>query len=236
MLSMKFKRTPALAFSLLLSVLLLLGFWQLHRAEEKRELLAQEQRGSNAETMQLTSETGDDLNTIKYKTTWAEGHYELKHQFLLDNQIKDGKAGYFVLTPFILKNGTKAVLVNRGWLPLGSNRTQLPDVTIVENQSVVKGKINGFPSVGIKLPGAEKPLPGWPSVVQVADSKILSDTLGYPLFPFLIELDEKSPEGYRRDWQPPVVMLPQQHVAYAFQWFGLALTLSVLFFWYSRAR
>ncbi|MGR9088483.1 MAG: SURF1 family cytochrome oxidase biogenesis protein, partial [Gammaproteobacteria bacterium] len=35
---MKFERIPTLVFACLLPILLALGFWQLDRAEQKREL------------------------------------------------------------------------------------------------------------------------------------------------------------------------------------------------------
>jgi surfeit locus 1 family protein len=95
------------------------------------------------------------------------------------------------------------------------------------------GRINHFPSVGIKLAGAEIPTVGWPSVLQVVDTDVLAKKLAQSLFSFQVELDSAEPNGYVRDWQTTTVMLPEQHVAYAIQWFALAATLTVLFFGYS---
>jgi surfeit locus 1 family protein len=164
------------------------------------------------------------------------GHYDQAHQFLIDNQINAGNAGYFVLTPFVLQGETKAVLINRGWVPLNQNRSILPDVQLEKEQTVVTGRINRFPSVGIKLAGAEIPSEGWPSVVQVVDSQVLAKKLAYSLFPFQLELDKDLPEGFKREWHATTVMLPEQHTAYAMQWFALAFTLTILFIWYSNKR
>jgi surfeit locus 1 family protein len=90
--------------------------------------------------------------------------------------------------------------------------------------------------VGIKLNGAEIPTKGWPSVVQVIDNQVLANKLGYPVFPYQIELENDLPEGYKRDWQAAKIMLPEQHTAYAIQWFALAFTLTMLFFWYSLKK
>jgi surfeit locus 1 family protein len=133
----------------------------------------------------------------------------------------------------VLPEEGKAVLVNRGWIPLNRDRTILPDVPIKAQQTVVTGRINRFPAVGIKLAGAEIPTESWPSVVQVVDSQILAKKLTYPLFPFQIELDKDLPEGYKREWHTSTIMPPEQHTAYAIQWFALALTLTILFFWYT---
>jgi surfeit locus 1 family protein len=101
---------------------------------------------------------------------------------------------------------------------------------------VVKGRINRFPSVGLKLSGADEPSKNWPSIVQVVDSEKLSKRLGYPLFDFQIELDKESPDGFKREWQATQIMPPEQHIAYAIQWFGLALTLTVIFIGNSLKR
>jgi surfeit locus 1 family protein len=73
-------------------------------------------------------------------------------------------------------------------------------------------------------------------VVQVIDSQILAKKLDYSLFPFQIELDKDQAEGFKREWQTTTIMLPEQHTAYAIQWFALALTLTLLFIGYSCKR
>jgi surfeit locus 1 family protein len=119
---------------------------------------------------------------------------------------------------------------------LNQDRSFLPDVQVKIEQPVVRGRINRFPSVGIKLAGAEIPSEGWPSVLQVVDSEVLAKKLAYSLFPFQIELDKELPEGFKREWQTTTIMLPEQHTAYAIQWFALAITLTILFIWYSFKR
>lgn len=233
---MKFEKTPTLVVLCLLPVLIALGFWQLERAEQKRAFFSAQKKGMAAPALQLTSTTPEDKDAFRYKPAVAAGHYDGDHQILIDNQTAEGKIGYFVLTPFILSEGHKAILVNRGWIQANQDRKTLPDIAIRNNQTQVTGRLNHFPSVGIKLAGADQPTAGWPAVVQVADSAILSARLGYPVFPFMLELDKQAPEGYRREWHEAAVMPPEQHVAYAMQWFGLAVALAMLFVWFSRLK
>ena len=231
---MKFEKVPTLAYLCLLPLLIALGLWQLGRSEEKRLFLQQqEQELASSEIIQLSKDIEDNVDTLRYKKVQVAGYYDQAHQFLIDNQVSAGKAGYFVLTPFVLQGEAKAVLVNRGWIQLNQERSVLPDLQIRNEQAMVTGRINQFPSVGIKLAGAEIPTEGWPSVVQVVDSSILAKKLAYSLFPFQIELDKDQPEGFKREWQTTTIMLPEQHTAYAIQWFALALTLTILFIWYS---
>jgi len=42
-------------------------------------------------------------------------------------------------------------------------------------------------------------------------------------------LDRESPGGFKSEWQNSQVLLPEQHTAYAIQWFGLAFTVTVIF-------
>jgi surfeit locus 1 family protein len=123
--------------------------------------------------------------------------------------------------------------VNRGWLEANPDRSQLPDVSMTSEASIITGRANNFPSVGIKIAGAEIPTETSPAVVQIVDSQVLAKKSGYPLFSFQLELDKELPQGFKREWHTSTLMLPEQHTAYAVQWFALAFTLTVLFIVYS---
>lgn len=228
-----FEKLPTLVFLGLLSLLLSLGAWQLSRAHQKRDFLQQQAQSQTLETARLSTAIGNNADTLRYRKLEVTGHYDVNHQFLIDNQISAGKVGYFVLTPFILQGEKKAVLVNRGWIALNSDRSHLPDVSMVAEPTVISGRANNFPSVGIKIAGAEIPTDTNPSVVQVVNSEILAKKLGYLLFDFQLELNKELPNGFKREWHTTTLMLPEQHTAYAVQWFALALTLTVLFIVYS---
>jgi surfeit locus 1 family protein len=226
---MKFKRAPLIAYLCLLPILLALGVWQLNRAEEKRVLISLKQQRQSTEILILSTTLPDTPEAHLYKPIQAIGHYDTDHQYLLDNQVNKGRAGYFVLTPFMLKNKNKAVLVNRGWLPLGKSRSDLPDIPVDSREITLNGRINCFPTVGLKLAGAEIPTDSWPAIVQVVDTQVLAKKLGYPLLGFQVELDKQADDGFTREWHETLAMTPEKHIGYAVQWFLLALTLTVLF-------
>jgi surfeit locus 1 family protein len=233
---MKYQRWPLITYLCLLPLLLVLGVWQLNRAEEKREILKLQAQRQTAEPLLLSATLTENTETLLYKPIRAIGHYDSDHQYLLDNQVNKGRAGYFVLTPFLLKNENLAVLVNRGWLPLGKSRSDLPDVNIDASEIELTGRINHFPKLGLTLAGAEIPNKSWPAVVQVVDAKELAKHLGYPLFDFQIELDKAAANGYLREWQHTPYMTPEKHIGYAVQWFLLAITLTVLFIKYGLKK
>lgn len=221
------------AYASMMLLLCSLGIWQLGRAEQKKQLLLQQQVAIDSGIIDLNRQSVDDVLAVRYRKARLSGCYDLAHQFLLDNQIVDGKTGYFVLTPFRLDGQSPAILVNRGWLAVGNDRNQRPELAMQTEPSEIAGRINQFPSVGLVLNGAEIPTENWPSVVQVVDSKVLSQKLGYEIAAFQIELEPAAAEGYKREWKINVPIPPEKHLAYAVQWFGLALTLTALFIWIS---
>jgi surfeit locus 1 family protein len=233
---MNSKRAPLIAYLCLLPILLALGVWQLNRADEKRALLKLQERRQSTEALLLSATLSDTSEALLYKTVRAVGHYDGDHQYLLDNQVNKGKVGYFVLTPLRLKNENKAVLVNRGWLPLGHSRADLPGINVELKEITITGRINRFPSVGLKLAGAETPTESWPALVQVVDTHVLAKQLAYPLFNFQIELDKEADYGFKREWREPTGMTPEKHLGYAVQWFLLAITLTLLFVKYGITK
>lgn len=232
---MKAKKIGILIYVCVLLLLINLGLWQLRRAVEKQNYMGHKETVlASTDIINLTGTTEDNIEQSKYKKVKVVGHYDEDHQFLIDNQISAGKVGYLVLTPFILADQSRAVLVNRGWLPINQHREDLPMLKMSVLPVEITGRINSFPSVGIKLAGSETPGEGWPSVLQIVDTKILAEKVGYKLFSFQVELDKESPEGFKREWQTNKIMSPDQHKAYALQWFALAIALTALFYWYSK--
>lgn len=232
----KFTLMGIVIYLLLTAFLFSLGIWQLNRAEQKRFFLEQQSQALHADVWDLNINAIENSATIRYHQLKVTGKFDGDHQFLIDNQILDGQAGYYVLTPLIIPQQNRAVLVNRGWLPLGADRNILPDLRILKPEVTVTGRLNQFPAVGIKLKGAEIPTDHWPAVVQVVDKEVLAAKLDYALYDFQLELDADSAEGYRREWKIQSSIPPEKHQAYAVQWFGLALTLTGLFFWHSRRK
>jgi surfeit locus 1 family protein len=164
-----------------------LGRWQWGRAEQKRELWAQFERGTG-EVMSPGTRPLSELP--RYTRVRVAGRWEPRRQFLLDNRTHDGRAGYEVLTPLWLDDG-RIVLVNRGWVPFGGYRDRLPDVAadfadLVAGTSgaatarvAVSGRLDELPSAGLAGGRAAPRLEGpWPRVTAFPRPVELAASLG----------------------------------------------------------
>lgn len=207
-----------------------LGFWQLERAEEKSAMIKNRSERENEPPISLNEDL-KDLESLRYRKVSAIGAYDADHQFLLDNQVVRGRMGVNVLTPLRINGVDYAVLVNRGWVPLRTDRRMDVGIGVISSVIEIFGRVNDFPGVGYKIDGANIPAPGWPSLVQVIDSKVLSKKLGYPLLPYQVLLENSNEHGFHTDWPKSYPISPERHYAYAIQWFALALTLVVVVCW-----
>lgn len=200
------------------------GTWQLGRAAEKRALEARFVAGDSGPAP--TALLADAGAADRYRTLVLAGRYDPAHQFLLDNISRGRQPGYEVLTPFATAAGT--VLVNRGWVPASGDRTVLPDIRVTGAPREIRGRIDWLPRPGIALaaapPAADAP---WPRRLLFPTLAEASAQLGIPLAGYQLLLDPAATDGFRRDWRPGG-MGPDQHVAYAVQWFGLAITVVVI--------
>lgn len=203
------------------------GLWQLGRAAEKRDLEARFAAGGAAGALQqlVASEAAPEF---RYRTVQLTGRYDPEHQLLLDNISHERQPGYQVLTPFTTDGGT--VLVNRGWVPANGDRRILPDIAVHGGTREIVGRIEWLPRPGIELAAVVPPPDApWPRRLLFPTSAEASAQLGVSLRDYQLLLDPDAADGYVREWRPGG-MEPGRHTAYAVQWFGLALTVVVIYF------
>jgi surfeit locus 1 family protein len=210
----------------LIAFLISLGRWQLRRAEEKRVLFESFAAGTDA-TLSI------DLSTPplrRYQHLEALGHYDQTRQILVDNMFDGERVGYYVITPFAL-NGGGWLLVNRGWVPLRGSRAERPAIPVAGDERRVRGRADHMPSPGIQMGTKAELKPPYPIVASFPTREELARLLGessWTAATDLVLLDPSEPDGYVRNWTAPGFP-PVRHIAYAVQWFALALTLAVIY-------
>lgn len=219
---------PTLVTVALLSLLIGLGKWQLDRAAWKQAVIDRELEISQQSPQPLL----DVLTAggvLDFRPVVARGSYDLDRQLLLDNRIHEGRPGYQVLTPLRLDGTDNLLLVNRGWLPLGRSRSELPDLPGPNGAIPVSGTLARLPEKIFRLDDAEEPMSGWPQVIQHVEFSEIEQRLGEAVLPVILQLGNEQPHGFSRDWKPVYGIGPEKHTAYAMQWFTLALVLLVIY-------
>lgn len=196
-----------------------LGTWQLRRAETSRATLDQFASGTAGD---MLSSLPRELDDARFRRVEISGEYVTEPQFLLDNMLHAGAAGYHVLTALRMPGAPQRVLVNRGWVPVGGDRRVLPDVAVDAGARTVSGTLERLPQPGLRL-GEEPADRGAAAVVlQYPTAAELERRLGAPVFDYQVLLEPAAEDGYVRDWQAPGIA-PERHLSYAGQWLALAL-------------
>ena len=228
-------------FSLFFFLLFIyLGIWQIERYHYKIHLIATYQAAAQAAPVPIDTVNLTHLPAFQHVT--ATGVFLNDKTMLLDNQDNNGTQGYDVITPFKVNQSTRILLVDRGWVPLTSVGA-LQTHNLNPNASILKPILNQQQLRGyIKLPeyafilGPNILQPNLkPLVIQRINLKELSAFEHWQLYPFIVRLDQADPHGFLRNWQL-FNILPERHMAYAVQWFVMALVLAIAYLMFSRKK
>lgn len=218
--------------------LIKLGLWQSSRALEKEQRLTRISQYKTQDALSLSEvlalqQTNENINDIPVLIT---GMFNDEKVFLLDNQTHKGRLGYRVLQ--VLAHDKVAVLVNLGWVEGFIDRNKLPNVKAVSGQQKIKGHIR-LVEKGIVLSEQNFTDPQWPLRIQTIEIDKFSSIIEQKLLPFVVYLDTKEKLGFKKNWRP-IVMPPEKHRAYSFQWFSLASAWLILMIsasvWFSKNK
>ncbi|MBM3394641.1 MAG: SURF1 family protein [Betaproteobacteria bacterium] len=208
-----------------------LGRWQTGRAQDKDERQARLQAAISTAPTVLDSNAVDVSSLLNARVS-ARGQFLAMRTILLDNRLRQGKAGYEVLTPLDFGNG-KSVLINRGWLPAGADRRVLPAVStpsgVVEIEAIVLPVKADFVELSNETVSG--------SLWQNLDFPRYVQQSGLDLLPLVLQQRSELPDGLSRDWPPPNLRV-DTHRAYAMQWYTMSVAIAVAYmvFYVRRKR
>ena len=214
---------PASLIIATLVLLISLGFWQLDRADEKRAIEDQIASANSGDVEFVTSV--EFLEDKEYYHVRLQGSYVGDKQFIYDNQIVDQISGYYVLTPFILKGASKAVLINRGFIPWSGRRDKLANVDIGEKLTEAKVQIS-IPIKRMELKVSET-TGDFPVLIQAFDLDEMSSIASLDFASVIGLLNPESENGFIRQWEPYTGSI-ERHIGYAIQWFLMAFVLAFI--------
>lgn len=216
---------PALAAVAGIALTVSLGLWQLGRAEEKQALRSRLEQLVREPAIYVSARelaAGD----VELRRVEARGIFEPRYMVLIDNRVRHGIAGYHVVMPLRLADGSRYVLVNRGWIAGTGDRNRLPEVFtpqgVVEVHGVAVVPGERFLELSRQVAAGV--------VWQNLTIERYRKAMPIPIQPFVIQQDaaDAPDDGLVREWAPPDLGI-DKHYGYAVQWFALAALILVFY-------
>ena len=212
-------RWIALTLFLLILIYLFirLSNWQFDRYDQR--VLRNE---STNVALSLAPKKIDSVSQMSGLKQWEKielaGIYLSDQSKLVRKQYLENNLGFWVITPFKIQNGEN-ILVNRGWIPIGSSASS--------NQSIPLAPVGTVNLEGYLQPFNE-------SITQPKDLPLNQvNTIDYKYFEsaiannFYVQVAKSSP----MDNQVAIIPLPElsngPHFSYAIQWILFALLLPI---------
>jgi surfeit locus 1 family protein len=220
-----------------IGLMLRLGIWQLDRREQRRQFNARVASQISAQELILA---GDnlllDLFNMEYRSVVVDGVYDHEHEFVLRNQVwvnpeNVSYNGVHLLTPLLIKDSDKVVLVDRGWIPAQyasqTERKQFSETGEVVIHGIIrrsqsKGQI-GFVVDPTLAPG-ENRLDVWNNV----NVERIQEQLPYEMLDiYVLQLPEAAHSDLPYRHTVHIELTEGSHLGFAMQWFIFAVIVLV---------
>lgn len=231
---------PTLMTLIMLPVLLWLGAWQLERKVWKEDLIARLAAGRTSEPVPLKEvwdryARGENIEYTRVRVTGTFDHKTERHVY----DPRPDAQGWDVYT--VLRTDDGLVYVNRGWIldklkdPAARGEGQVSDaVTITGLARLPETK-------GVFTPAGDAKGNRWyhrdPTAFQQNGASSLATAPRFLVYPFSIdaEPDTVTPGGWPKAF-PTEIRLANRHLEYVLTWWGLAVTLLIVYGLFVRKR
>jgi surfeit locus 1 family protein len=220
---------------LVLAVVIILvnfGLWQLRRLEQRRALNRDILAGLSQPPATLTG-ANVDPDALHFRRVSVTGTFDNAEGIVLRGRSLNSRPGAELVVPLRIKGTERAVLVNRGWIPLESSTLEERRLYDVEEEVAIEGiayrtqtRPDSYfaPTDPTPKPG-EGRLDAWFRV----DIERIQEQVSYPLLPVFIE-QSPDPEANAPPFSTENLDLSEgPHLGYALQWFSFAIILVIIY-------
>ena len=211
-----------------------LGFWQLRRLEERQldNMVGESRFAAEAVDLDLLLDSaGDDRDSLEFRRATATGVFQAADEILIRSQVHQGVAGFHVITP-LLGEGGRAVLVNRGWVPLDVDEVPATAVPPPDGIVTVTGWVRPGQTRGAL--GPSDPGEGRLMAMSRVDIDRIEQQVPYELEPVYLSLLDDLEGDLPIAAPAPSFEDEGPHLAYAIQWFSFALIGLIGYFFLMR--
>lgn len=241
-LSRVLRWTFVVLMAALTAVFVWLGIWQIERMVEKEALIAAVAERLNLPSAPLPPQAQWamlDLDKLNFSPMTLTGIFKNDQAVTVFTSLADGKGpasgpGYWVVTPFVLQDGG-TVFVNRGFVPESLQEAALNDPGAPQGLVTITGLLRPAEVAGWFIPEANTSS----RIEWVRDPARLAamvDPALAPFAPFYIDQAAGAP-GTLPQGGETVVEFPNNHLGYAYTWFGFAIITPIMLgFWLWRQR
>ncbi len=204
-----------------------LGFWQYGRAGAKQRWLDGYAAALQAPPLPLAEALAAPPPDVPKRIVGDIAFVDAP-VLLLDNQQREGRVGVRAYALAQVGASAVPVLVELGWLPVGTDRA-LPQVVLPEGRQHIEGVLLPWPGQGLRL--AENP---WQNdgvvLLTYLDRDEIGRKTGTTPYHGVLQPDPALPLGYAREAGTlPNTLPPERHRGYAVQWWGLSITVLLVY-------
>ena len=219
-----------------------LGTWQLQRLGEKEALVAAVDARLDADPVpvpQAEQWAELDLEALNFQPVSLTGAFRYNQTVTVFTSLANARGpadgpGYWVVTPFLLAEGG-TVFVNRGFVPQDYQEAAVTDGQGDDGQVTISGLLRPAEVAGMMTPGPNTS----DRIEWVRDPQRLAEMVDpalAPFAPFYVDLPA-GPPGELPQGGETVVEFPNNHLGYAYTWYGFAIVAVVMLaFWLARQR
>ncbi|MBU1336828.1 MAG: SURF1 family protein [Alphaproteobacteria bacterium] len=219
-----------------------LGSWQMQRLAEKDALIAAVAARLNADPIPVPPAdqwNSLDLEALNFLPVALTGTFRYNQTVTVFTSLANARGpasgpGYWVVTPFVLAEGG-TVFVNRGFIPEDFQEAAVTDPQGEDGLVTISGLLRPGEAAGFMTPGPNTS----DRIEWVRDPERLAamvDPALAPFAPFYVDLPA-GPAGELPQGGETVVEFPNNHLGYAYTWYGFAIVAVVMLgFWLARQR
>lgn len=217
----------------------LLGQWQFHRLDDRRDRNSIVERNEGRDpvpvedVLSLDTAPGADA---EWTAVTAVGEYDVDDTVVVRYRTRDGAPGADIVVPLVLADGT-AVLVDRGWMAT-ENSGALAGTDAEALPEPPRGEVEVTGWVRRDATGSSTHVTAQQSTRSISSTAI-ADALGRDLRVGFVDLATESPEAADPLAPPPLPELDDgPHFFYGLQWwfFGLLAVFGFGYLAYDERR
>lgn len=226
---------PTLVALVMMTMVIGLGTWQLHRRVWKTELLATIATRMNSAPVALPAAIANPRDWL-FRSVHVTGHFATDRALWLYGRTYDGKAGIHLLVPLVRPAGD-AILVDRGFVPF-DHASVLAAYAPADGEVEINGVARLPEPGGLFVPANQPDGNIWYTV----DLPAMSKTVAMPLAPAYIAAKPIAARTTGASGWPAATGgtegtgIRNEHLNYAIFWYSMAVVLAVIYLMSSRNR